>query len=57
MSLIERFTQLENYLQGLNQKYRLLQQENLALQEKNTLAKKKIEEILGQLTKAEATHE
>ncbi|MFA6058581.1 MAG: hypothetical protein WC756_10300 [Taibaiella sp.] len=57
MSLIERFTQLENHLQGLNQKYRLLQQENLALQEKNTLAKKKIEEILGQLTKAEANHE
>lgn len=57
MSLIERLSKVEKHIVELNHKYRLLQQDNLALQEKNAMAKKKIEQILSQLTKMEATHE
>lgn len=57
MSLIERLSKIEKHIVELNHKHRLLQQENLALQEKNAMAKKKIEQILSQLTKMEVTHE
>jgi predicted nucleic acid-binding Zn-ribbon protein len=50
MSLKERLSKIEKYLSHL-------QQEHRTLQEKNTLAKKKIEQILGQLTKMEVPHE
>lgn len=67
MSIIEQVNQLEKCLQDLNQKCRLLQQENHSLREtqqflktqceelfkKNEIAKKKVEQILGQLTKLE----
>jgi uncharacterized protein (TIGR02449 family) len=67
MSIIEQVNQLEKCLQDLNQKCRLLQQENDSLREtqqflkaqceelfkKNEIAKKKVEQILGQLTKLE----
>lgn len=71
MSLLEQCTQLETRLQDLIKKHRLLQQENQALQEtkqflksqceelfrKNDLAKRKVEQILGQLTKMEPEHD
>jgi hypothetical protein len=57
MNLTERFSKLEKHILELNQKHRQLQQENVDLQQKNALAKQKIEQILSQLTKMEATHE
>ncbi len=71
MSIIEQLTQIETHLQGLNQKCRLLEQENHSLREtqqflktqceelfgKNEAAKKKIGQILIQLTKLEMTHD
>lgn len=53
MSPIKQLAQLESRLQELNQKYRLIQQENQFLLKKNETAKMKIEQILGQLTKPE----
>ncbi len=60
MSIIEQLAQLEATLQELNQKSRRLAQENQslknqcnALTQKNDAAKKKVANILNQLTKME----
>lgn len=71
MTIIDQLTQLETHLQELTLKCRHLEQENRSLLEtkqflqaqcedlgkKRDIAKKKVEQILSQLTKMEASND